>query len=80
MVKRFKGHVEKVVFVPKEKKESALEKYGYEIPSDAKCTVCGISVTDKNLGAITRREAKIIVVCNKDECIAKSKLFIDIGG
>jgi hypothetical protein len=76
MIKRSKDYAEKVEFVPENEKESALQKYNYTLPSNARCVVCNKSVTLENLGAITRRKNEIIVVCDKDECIAKSKLFV----
>lgn len=75
-----KKKVPLIKFVPKTDRERVLKEYGLRIGKSSKCSVCGDSITLKNLGAIMRNEAKITFVCSKSQCMTLSDLLTPTTG
>lgn len=64
-----------VRFVDEKDKEKILEANGLKLDERTKCSVCGETVTLKNLGAVRRTPSKTIFICSKSDCMNASLII-----
>ena len=51
-----------------------LGVYDEVVAGRAKCHFCNVSVTMENIGGLLSLNGKIVLVCDKPECLAKAAL------
>ncbi|HDI10506.1 MAG TPA: hypothetical protein ENF65_02030 [Euryarchaeota archaeon] len=62
-------------FVGKSKASKYLKELGIELGEGYKCTVCGDTITEENLGAVISMNGSFKFVCTKKECMNRVHLL-----